>query len=120
MDIKTSKDRLLDAKLSICLYYIDKYKILKSKGTGTINIVKGKGWGVASSPSHVPQRVHPLHFVSSNALMSCLRMDVLKCLSEGRLPALCVSLFHILAPMYLSECLPNVTVLNLGMTNCCS
>ena len=40
---------------------------------------------MASSPSHVPQRVHPLHFVSSNALMSCMRMYVLKCLREGSL-----------------------------------
>ena len=72
---------------------------------------------MASTPSHVPQRVQPLHSVSSNALMSFLRMYVLKCLREGRLLASHVRLFHSLGPMYLSECLPYVTVLNLGMTN---
>ena len=55
----------------------------------------GVGWGgVASSLNDVPQRVHPLHFVSSNALMSCLRMYVLKCLRKGRLLASHVSLFY--------------------------
>ena len=58
---------------------------------------------------------HPLHPSSTRDVKSLLRIRFLKSLNDLHVLSFLSSLLHKIGPKYRRECLPNETVLNLGI-----